>query len=284
MRVALVTCAEPPEPDPDEGPLLAALRAAGVDAELAAWDEPAVRWGGFDAAVLRSCWNYHLDPDAFLAWLARAERETRIANPPAVVRANLHKRYLLDLERRGIPIVPTELFGRGARPDLGGVLARRGWRDVVVKPCVSAASWRTRRFARAELGLARAFLEELAADRDAMVQPYLSSVERGGERSLVWIAGRWTHAIEKSPRFDGGAESVSQAREPRPQELELARRVLGPVERGLSYARLDLIEGDDGLPLVSELELIEPSLFLVQHPPALGRLVEAIRRLAPRPG
>ena len=212
MRVALITCAEPPEPDPDEGPLLAALSQAGVEAELAAWDDPGVRWERFDAAALRSCWNYHLAPEAFEAWLARAEGRTRIANPPAVVRANLHKRYLRDLERRGIPAVPTEFFERGARPDLGGVLARRGWRDVVVKPSVSAGSWRTRRFARAELGDARAFLEDLLRGRDAMVQPYLSSVERGGERSLVWISGRWTHAVEKAPRFDGGVESVSVAR------------------------------------------------------------------------
>lgn len=283
MRVALITCRALPEPDLDQEPLLAALRAAGLQAELVAWDDPAADPGAHELCVLRSCWNYHLDPGAFEAWLARAERVTRVLNPPEVVRWNLHKSYLAELEARGLPVVACEHLERGSRASFAGVLDARGWSEVVVKPAVSASSYRTRRFARGEEAAAQTFLDDLLGDRDAMIQPYLSSVERSGERSLVSIGGRFTHAIEKAPRFEGGEERVSPALPLRASELVLGAAVLaslGGLARELLYARLDLIEDDDGVARISELELIEPSLFLVQSPPALRALVAAIRDAA----
>jgi hypothetical protein len=279
MRVALITCRVLPEPDTDQEPLVLALRAAGLRAELVAWDDPGADPRAHELCVLRSCWNYHLDPAAFEAWLARAERATRVLNPPAVVRWNLHKRYLAELEARGLPVVACEHLERGSRAIFAGVLDERGWSDVVVKPAVSASSYRTRRFARGEEAAGQAFLDDLIAERDAMIQPYLRSVERSGERSLVWIGGRFTHAIAKAPRFEGGEERVSGALALRPAELALGDAVigaLGELARELLYARLDLIEDDDGVARISELELIEPSLFLVQSPPALRALVDAI--------
>ncbi len=280
MRVALVTCRELPEPDPDQEPLLAALRRAGAEAELLAWDDPSARADPFDLAVLRSCWNYPRAPEEFLAWLERTERQTRLVNPAPIVRWNFHKRYLGELAALGLPVVPTEFVARGARVSFAAVLERRGWRDAVVKPSVSAGSFRTKRFTLDDARAAQIFLDELALERDVMIQRYLPEVERAGEKALIWITGLWTHAVRKSPRFAGGTERVSGALEPETGELELAERVLSALpahwRRDLMYARLDLIPADDGTPLVSELELIEPSLFLMQHRPALERLVEAI--------
>lgn len=276
MRVGLVTCRALPEPDPDQEPLLAALRDAGVEAELLPWDEPETDPAAFDLCVLRSCWNYYLDPEAFLAWLARAESCTRVVNPPDVVRWNLHKRYLAELEGEGVPTVPTVWIERGARASLAAILARHVWGEVVVKPCVSAASFRTRRFAAGEVDEGQRFLDELVAERDAMVQRFQPAVARQGEKALVWIAGEWTHAVRKAPRFDREDERVSEALGLSPAERELAEQVLAPRRTGLAYARLDLIPADDGTPLVSELELIEPSLFLLQYPPALERLTAAL--------
>lgn len=280
MRVALVTCRELPEPDPDQEPLLRALAEAGLEAELLAWDDPAAEPQRFDLCVLRSCWNYHHRPATFLAWVQRTARVTRLLNPAPLVRWNLHKRYLAELADRGLACVPTVFVARGRAPSFAATLAREGWSEAVIKPSVSAASYRTRRFAAANAASAQAFLDELAEERDALIQRFMPAVLGGGEKALVWVAGAWTHAVRKSTRFAGGVERVSEALAPTDAERALGERVLAGLEQDLLYARLDLIPADDGTPLVSELELIEPSLFLVQHRPALDRLVAAIRAAA----
>lgn len=289
MRVAIATCRVKPEPDPDEAPLLAALRARGLAADLLAWDDasapPPEKFG---LVVLRSTWNYPQAPDAFRDWCVRAAAATRLLNPLPALRWNLHKRYLLDLQAHGVPVAPTALLARGADADLLAVATERGWRDVVVKPAIGAASFGTRRFRLAgEEGRAagRAFLAATLRERDALVQPYLREVEEAGERAQVWIAGEHTHAVRKEPRFAGQAESVSTAIAPDAEERAFVARVLdslpGDVRRGLLYARADLIRLGSGGLVLCELELLEPSLFLVQHPPALERLAGAIAAAAP---
>lgn len=277
MRVALITCRQLPEPDPDQQLLLDALQQRGVDAVMHAWDGDGAL-DGCDLAVLRSAWNYHLEPQRFLDWLAGAEAATRILNPPAVLLWNLHKRYLQELAEQGLPVVPTVFVERGSATSFAAVLQQQGWSRAVIKPSISAASFRTRAFAAGEARQAQAFLDELVVDRDAMIQRYLPSVERGGEKAMVWIDGEWTHAVRKAPRFHGADEQVSGAVAIDAGERAFGDRALAQVGSGLLYARLDLIAGDDGEPLISELELLEPSLFLLQHPPALARLAAAIAR------
>jgi hypothetical protein len=276
--VRLVTCRPLPEPDPDEAPLLAALGAAGLDARLAVWDDPAESWDG-GLSVIRSTWDYHLRVDAFLAWVDLAAARSTLLNPAPAVRFSAHKRYLSELAAAGLPVVPTVQLARGASVRLGEVAADRGWRDVVVKPAVSCASFRTARFGAGEAA-GDAFLRELLRDRDAMVQPYLAAVEGHGERAVVWIDGAVTHSVRKSPRFGGESESVSAALVPADDERATAEAFMAHVGRDLLYGRVDLARDERGRPLLMELELIEPSLFLVQHPPALERLVRAIRERA----
>lgn len=278
MRVALATCAPLPEPDPDEALLVAALRGAGHDVAVLAWDGGGP-WARQDVVVLRSTWDYHHRPDAFLRWVEATAGLTRVLNPPPVVAWNAHKGYLLELEARGVPVTPTELLRRGDGAALGDVLARRGWSDVVVKPAVSAGSHLTLR-SRGATPEAAAHLRALLAERDALVQPYLPAVDTTGERAVVCIEGRVTHAVRKTPRFLGDDEAVSAALPVADDERALAERALDAAGFGpLLYARVDMVRDGDGLRLM-ELELIEPSLFLAQHPPALAALVGAIGRLA----
>jgi len=276
MRVALITCRQLPEPDPDQDLLLAALRECKVEACMHAWDDEGAL-DGFVLAVLRSCWNYHLAPQRFVAWLSAAEAATRLLNPPRVLRWNLHKRYLQQLAGSGLPIVPSAFVERGGEASFAAIVDGHGWTRAVVKPCISAASFRTRTFARDETEAAQAFLGELLAERDVMVQRYMPSVERAGEKALVWIDGEWTHGVHKSPRFQGTDEQVSAAVPIEAAERAFGDRVLAAAGgEDLLYARLDVIRADDGTPVISELELLEPSLFLQQHPPALRRFAAAV--------
>jgi len=266
----------PPDTDPDEDLLRDALRSVGVDAHVRAWDDPSFDVGAFDLAVVRSTWNYYRTPERFLAWCDAAAARTRLANPPDIIRTNAHKSYLRSMERAGLPIVPTAWVDKRTRADLHSIMRTHGWDDVVVKPAISAGSWRTKRFRASETAEGGAFLAEIASDADAMIQKYIPSVERGGERSIMWIGGEITHAIIKNPRFAGHEERVDLAAPPTHREREMLAGALSGMEDRLLYARLDVMADADGAPIVSELELIEPSLFLREHPPALERMVTAI--------
>ena len=265
-----------PEPDPDEDLLLTALDAAGLEPRLAAWDDPDVGWGAARLAVVRSTWDYHHQQDAFASWAERAAVCTALYNPAGVLRWNSHKAYLLELARAGVPVVPTVLLPRGASAGLADVMPERGLRRIVVKPAVSASSYRTLAVESSNLDEGEAHLRDLLAERDALVQPYVQSVEDYGERAVIWIDGEFTHAVRKAPRFADNEESVSGALPPADDELEVARAALAAVREPLVYARVDLARDDAGRPMVMELELIEPSLYLLQFPPALERLVLAI--------
>ncbi len=280
MRLRIATCQTLPEPDVDEAPLLAALAARGIDARMTAWEAPGEDWDEPVPTVIRSTWNYIHHLADFLAWAERAGAAAPMWNPADVVRWNAHKSYLQDLTARRIKVVPTAFFTHGHQVDLAVELALRGFADIVIKPAVSAGSFGTRRFGidPAARAAAQACLDEMLAERDAMVQAYVPSVESYGERSLVWIDGELTHSIRKSPRFTGQDEAVSEAQPIRADERELAEAVLAPWKDRLLYARVDLAQDEAERPMVMEIELIEPSLFLVQHPPALTKLVEAIAR------
>jgi glutathione synthase/RimK-type ligase-like ATP-grasp enzyme len=275
-RLRIATCRPLPEPDVDEDLLLAALADRGVAARMAAWNDPDENWDAPIPTLLRSTWDYiHALPD-FEAWIARAAAAAPLWNPPEVLRDNLHKRYLLELAARGVPVVPTELVARGAGGTLAERLAARGWRDVVVKPAVGAGSFETHRLADGASPAGEALLARLTATLDVLIQPYQASVEAHGERALVWIAGTFTHAVRKSPRFADGVEQVSAALPLSAAERAVGEAALAPLADQLLYARVDVAPDAAGQPQVMELELVEPSLFLLQSPSALARLADAV--------
>jgi len=276
VRLNIATCRPLPEPDVDEDLLLGALLAAGVDARMAAWQD-ASAWDQPTPTVIRSTWDYIHDLPSFAEWLVKVAKVAPLWNPVRLIFDNLHKRYLLDLAGRSVPVTPTTLLERGSEVNLATICAARGWRDIVIKPAVGAGSFETHRYRGASPEAADT-LRRLLATRDVLVQPFLRAVEDHGERALVWIDGDFTHAVRKSPRFSGHDEQVSEALPISAAERRVGEAALAPIARDLLYARVDVSPGDDGSPLVMELELVEPSLFLKQHPPALERAVRGIVR------
>lgn len=268
-KIALATCLNLYEPDNDQEMMLARFNEAGFDTCLAAWDDNQVEWSGFDGVVVRSTWNYFEHLPEFRAWVSAVDGVTVLMNPADEMFDNTDKRYLLELPRHRIPIVPT-VIGQADH----GFASKR----VVVKPSVGAGSYLTRFFEAGDSARIAAHIEEIEQSGcEALVQPYLESVESGGERSLIWVDGEITHAIVKRPRFDGEDESVSDAQMPSNADLAAAEPVMDLLTSKTLYARIDFIV-QDGKHLLSELELVEPSLFLSQHPPALDRLIDGVRK------
>lgn len=278
-RVALVTCAVLPEPDPDQDLLLGALASHGLDVRMLAWDAPgSAERVDDELVVLRSCWNYVPHLDAFLTWVRTVAERTTLLNPVSIVEWNVDKHYLAALAgEHGVPTVPTVFVPPPPAPLTGEALGEAaGWRDVVIKPVVSAASFATRRFPGVDDAGARAYLEEHRRVRDMMVQPYIASVEGEGEHAVVFIDGEITHAVRKAPRFAGQDEQVSEGLEVTADQRALATAALAPFRERILYGRVDMVRLADGAWAVAELELIEPSLFLQQSPVATERLARAI--------
>ena len=277
--VAVVTCLRIPEPDHDQELLLGALRRSGLRAELLAWDDPDGDPGAFDLCVLRSCWDYYKDPPRFLDFVADAAKRSRLWNPEKIIRWNLHKSYLGELEDAGLPIIPTVFLDKGEAVDLAAVMETRGWDGVVVKPAISASSFSTERFQMDRVDEGQRFLDAMLGERDAMVQLFIKDTTGKGERALVWIDGELTHAVRKFPRFAGDGENVSEALVIAEDERAIAHQALALIEDELLYGRVDVMNDDNGTLLMSEFELMEPSLFLRQCPEALERFVNAVGRL-----
>lgn len=287
MRILLAVAAGAVALDDDLPPLLDALRARGADAQTAVWDDPAVDWRTADLVVVRSVWDYARRRDAFLEWADRVAARTRLANPAALMRWNTDKRYLAVLAHAGVPIVPTMFLQPGDGADLGPLAGLR----LVVKPTVSAGSLDTRAYDPGDHGAAAAHVHRLHGEgRAAMVQPYQEEVDTGGEAGLVFVGGAYSHAIAKDAMLGRDAPVVGgmfreeriTPRIPDAAEREAADRVLAslawPAE-DLLYARVDLVPGPGG-PLLLELELTEPSLFLTHGPGSADRLADAMLRAA----
>jgi glutathione synthase/RimK-type ligase-like ATP-grasp enzyme len=288
VKLRIATCKTLPEPDADEAPLAAALAAAGIDAPLVAWDDPAAAWDAPVPTLLRSTWNYALNLDAFLAWVDRASAVAPLLNPADVVRDNVHKRYLLDLNARGVPVVPTRLYERGDHVDathLHAISSSELGRKIVIKPEVGAGSLNAKVFTVGEqTDAAVAHLCDLTTTGAALVQPYVASVDDYGERSLIWIDGELTHAIRKTPRFSGDRERTEGPFPIADDERAVATAALAAYADRIFYGRVDLVRDGGGQPMVMELELVEPSLFFSRHPPALDRFVAGLRRWLSSPG
>ncbi|MFI9425208.1 RimK family alpha-L-glutamate ligase [Streptomyces achromogenes] len=286
-RIALATYDPGPEPgrDTDLPVLVLALRDAGADAEARHWDDPAADWAGYDLVVIRSTWDYSWRAAEFAAWVERTAALTRLANPAPVVRWNTDKRYLGELAAAGVPTVPTRYIAPGE------TAALPTGHEFVVKPTSGAGARFAARYTPAEHDTALRQLARMHAEGfTAMVQPYMPGIDVRGERALQFFGGRLLHASRKgavlSPGTPYDADKVAhpglERWQPSPAELAVAERALAavPGTPELLYARVDLVDGDDGEPRLMELELVEPNLFLGLHPQSLPRVTEAILRAA----
>jgi glutathione synthase/RimK-type ligase-like ATP-grasp enzyme len=258
--------------------LVSALARAGHSTARVAWSDPEVDWLQADAVVLRTPWDWFEHREAFVGWLDRVAE--RLINPASLVRWNLHKRYLLQLAARGIPIVDTVLLDGARAHALPALVTARGWSEVVVKPALSAGGWNTWRASGAEVPDLVARLASLAGHGPFLVQPFRPEILAAGELSLIVLGGRCTHAVRK--RAAPGEFRVQDDHGGTVHDVQLDRPLAAFAERAVracpqppTYARVDVVEVGGGLQLM-ELELVEPELFLRHHPPAAAALAEAL--------
>jgi glutathione synthase/RimK-type ligase-like ATP-grasp enzyme len=275
--VALATCAAVVGTEEDDLRVIDALSRKGIEAIHAVWDEPKVDWRSFHLVVVRSTWDYIQHRSTFLAW---AEKLPRILNPAPILRWNTDKHYLSDLAKAGLPVIPTHFVESG---DAFEPLLT----PFVIKPAISCAAKDTARYEPGDKAALNHVRWLQSQGRTVMVQPYLSSIDAAGEVAVIFIGGAYSHSIRRAALLKAGANPDRahslplnvQRHEATGQELHLAEQIIRhlPVDPAeLLYARVDLVPGANGEPLVLEVELTEPALFLEFSEGGADRLADAI--------
>ena len=271
VDIRLVTCAVLPTDDPDTPILHDAFTKAGLRVDVADWRDASVDWSGARVTLLRSPWDYVDAVDEFVVWIRTTGEQTKLFNPPALVEWNVHKSYLLSLQAAGAPIVPTVVLLQGAAASLDGICDAQGWNRVVVKPAVGIGAHGAGRFDVGDTD-GQVHLDAMLEHSDAIVQPFVESVETEGETSVFVLGGEVTHAVRKSPAVDdyrvhehwgGSSELVA----PPGALAELALRACDALPAVPLYARIDMLRARDSWQIV-EVEATEPSLWLDVAPPS----------------
>lgn len=276
--VALATYHTTPEGD---SMLVEPLRHLGIEAHLTRWNDPSVDWSVFDMVVVRGCWDYHLQPEAFRAWIGHLTKlEVPLWNPPQVLHWNMDKRYLRDLAEAGVTVIPTVWIDQGQPADLRAIMVEQGWQRAIIKPCIGASAYRT----WPTLGEHQSQLDEILQSSAAMVQEFMESIFEG-EWSLVFFWGEYSHAMLKERHsVTGGVqhgENIPQS--PSGDLIDQAAQVLHIAEELLGthtlYARVDGI-WHEGRLILMELELIEPELY-TDDPTYAERMARVIAEKTP---
>jgi hypothetical protein len=268
----------------DDDLAITALAGRGIGVDEISWRAVGVDWRSYAGVVVRTTWDYQHDVEHFLAVIEGiAALGVPLANPIALMRWNVRKTYLRELEARGVPIVPT-VWGRGLSVDaLLGLPARLGVYECVVKPTIGANAGDTFRVA-ADLSPARAAaIAALYPDREWMAQPFLSTIVTEGEYSVFYFGGVYSHTIVKRPapgdfRVQEEHGGLIVGVEPEPALSAAARRVMDALTAPPLQARVDLVRLDDGTFALMELEVIEPSLYFRTHPGAPASFADAVER------
>ena len=279
MKLGLITCSKHPDFHPEDVLLARELSKLGLTALPVNWEEPFLPNEDLAALVVRTPWNYHRHLAEFLSWLEVAQAQLPMWNSLEVIRWNCHKRYLAQLADRGLPVVPTRVFEPGQKLEGAELMAWAAGRPLVAKPAVSAGAFKTARYPRwSEEVLAH--LEDLLVSEPAMLQPYYARIETEGEKSLIFFDGVYSHAVRRHlPLVEGPeVDYLMNLVQPSSQELATAHEIFdGLPFDDLLYARVDLIPDPQGRPVLLEIELIEPQLFLREYPSGAEALARACK-------
>lgn len=264
----------------DDDLAVAPLTELGWDVETISWRDKTVAWDDFDIVVLRTPWDYQNDPDAFLEVLSKIDvTSARLENPLSIIEWNLDKRYLRDLETKGVGIVPTLWQQGGVSEEVfGGWQAFFNSEELIIKPTVSATAQDTFRLRHFDEKLTKVF-----ADRSFMIQPFVSAIVDEGEFSLVYFSGEYSHTILKTPksgdfRVQEEHGGLITAVVPETNLRETADGILAMLSPML-YARVDLVRNDSEEFMLMELELIEPALYFRMDTESPRRFAAALDKL-----
>jgi glutathione synthase/RimK-type ligase-like ATP-grasp enzyme len=292
-RIAILRCEKLPSfitwdiPNLDElfeedNLLIRGFEAQGFQASPVVWSDPNIDWNQFDIALLRSTWDYLDAAEYFLDVLSKIESSScKLFNPLSVVRWNMDKHYLLDMEQREVQIIPTFMASHVELDTLNKLFVENRWETVILKPTIGLAASNTYRI---PLNKLENVLTKIRVDQphsEYLIQPFIEDIVVEGEWSFVYFNQQLSHVLLKKPalgdyRVQGIYGGTIQSAKPQSPDLLQAASVLDSLPSDILYARLDFVRANGQLS-VMEVELIEPIFSFNLVPESIMRLVNATK-------
>ena len=284
MKIAMLTCNKCPSLAERDKHLPALFAGRNVALDIVVWNKPGVDWKAYDGLLFRSVWDYHLLPDEFNNWLDELERlGIKALNPVEVIKQNQHKFYLQQLQMQGVEIIPTVFIDKTNKLDLSILNTHLKWPKAVIKPAVSASSYKTTLFNAGDWAAIENEYRDIAKDRELLLQPFMPEIIEDGEISMVFFNKRYSHAVRKQAkpgdfRIQAEFGGVHEIFHPEKEVIRTAEKIIELINGPLLYARVDgLLQ--HGRFILMELEMLEPDLFFDAHPDASNRYVDAAIKL-----
>jgi len=262
--------------------LIKGFEAQGFQASPVVWSDPNIDWNQFDIALIRSTWDYLDAAEHFLNVLSKIESSScKLFNPLSVVRWNMDKHYLLDLEQQEVQIIPTFMASHVELDTLHKLFIENQWQTVILKPAIGLAGSNTYRISLNEL---ENLLTKIRADQphsEYLIQPFIENIITEGEWSFIYFNQQLSHVLLKRPapndyRVQGIYGGTIQSAKPQSHDLLQATSVLDRLPSDILYARLDFVRVNGQLS-VMEVELIEPIFSFNLVPESIMRLVNATK-------
>lgn len=249
-----------------------------------AWDDSSFDWSTTKYILFRSTWDYFDRFDEFSNWLNKVSRQTLLLNSEKIIRWNIDKHYLLDLEQNGVHIIPTVFIEKGTQTSLLKLHLKNKWKDTILKPCISGTARHTYKLDVNNLETYESIFQELIAGEAMMLQPFQNSIVEKGEISLIVINGKYSHAVLKKAkkgdfRVQNNFGGTVHGYTPTLQEISFAENAVKTSIEPPIYARVDITTDNDGYLAIVELELIEPELWFRNNPQAANQLAKGINKL-----
>lgn len=260
-----------------------ALEKRGLKVHRTRWDDPDMNWSDTRFALFRTTWDYFERFAEFSEWLDKTEHSTQFLNRLPLVRWNIDKHYLADLQNAGVPIPPTLFIPRGTQESLQSWADKTDWQEMILKPTIAGTARHTYRFDRSLIADMEGLFSRLTSAEDFMLQAFQPQILTRGEVTFVVFGGKFSHAVLKKAKpgdfrvqddFGGSVHSYDASIE----EIAFAENAVRQSPHPPVYARVDAMWDEKGNLMVSELEMIEPELWLRMHPPAAESFADSIVR------
>ena len=259
-----------------------ALSKIGLKTLRLAWDDSDFDWAKTKSVLFRTTWDYFDRFSEFSKWLAHVSKLTTLFNSENIIRWNIDKHYLQDLEKAGVHIAKTHFIETGTQVTLAQLHNQLNWKETVLKPSVSGAARHTYKLNLNNLSEYESLFSKLITQESMMLQPFQHNIVSEGELSLMVFNGQFTHAVLKKAKagdfrvqddFGGTVHDY----EPTKKEITFAENAVKACPELPIYARVDIFRDNDGKIALSELELIEPELWFRHFPKAAQVLATSLK-------
>jgi glutathione synthase/RimK-type ligase-like ATP-grasp enzyme len=264
--------------------LKSAFESQGLKVDITYWDNPSYEWQQTKSVLFRTVWDYFERFDEFWEWLEQVKTKTRLINSYELIKWNIDKHYLRDLKNNDIQVVPTYFADRGNNISLQEIANLNDWKHIVIKPAISASAFNTYKITNDEIEQKEQLFHELLQTHDMLVQPFFPTISELGEASLMVFGGKFTHAILKKAKagdfrvqddFGGTVHDYN----PTQEEIKFAEKVFQSCTSLPIYGRVDIVWDSNKHIYLSELEIIEPELWIRNMPESANKIAEAVNKI-----